>query len=63
MKLSTAIEEHCDWCGGEMGNRSIHIRAIWRGEYLRVHPHCAEDVAAKNARVEAGRAALKDTTQ
>lgn len=49
----TAAQEHCDWCGGELGNRSIYIRAVWRGEYLRVHPHCAEDVAAKNQRAEA----------
>jgi hypothetical protein len=45
--LKTA-EDHCDWCGGELGAGRTWVMANWRSEYLRVHPHCAHEVMAKN---------------
>ncbi len=41
----------CDWCGEALPSSNIELWAKWRGEYLRVHHHCAQMVAAKNASV------------
>jgi hypothetical protein len=57
---TTGGDEHCDWCGDILGSVRRWIKADWRGEYLRVHPHCVNGVLVKNANISRAPAIPKD---